>query len=91
VTSLVVQGLDRIATAAMRDQAAQVLYMDAAGHSTLEIAREIGVKRPVVKIIRTVAGDCVIEALRESGYADSEIVRTLGVPTARLAPPAIAA
>lgn len=79
--------LDRIATAAMRDQATEILYLDAAGHSTLEIAKAIGVKWPEVKIIRNVAGDCIIAAMREDGYADVEIIRTLGVPTARVVAP----
>lgn len=81
---LLTQSLGRIATPVMREQAAQVLYLDAAGHSTIDIAREIGVKWPVVKIIRDVAGDCVIEEMRENGYADCEIVRTLGVATERV-------
>ncbi len=86
--TLLRQGLGRIATAMMREQAAEILYLDAAGHSTREIAKLVGMKFPQVEIIRTVAGDCVIEAMRDSGYADIEIIRTLGVPTARVLVPA---
>lgn len=85
MTSLVVQALGRIATAGMREQAAEILYLDAAGHSTPEIAKAVGVKKTEVPIIRDFAGNCVIEALRESGYADIDIQRTLGVPSARVA------
>lgn len=85
MTSLLLQGLDKIATAAMRDQAAEVLYLDACGYSTLQIANRVGVKLQEVVVIRDTAGDCVIEAMRDSGYADVEIIRTLGVATARVA------
>lgn len=84
MTSLLAHGLDRIATAAMREQAAEVLYLDAAGHSTLEIGRELGIKRSHIGLLRQVAGDALIEALREDGYADLDIIRTLGIPTARV-------
>lgn len=85
MTSLL-NALDRIATAAMRDQATEILYLDAAGHSKLEIAKTMGISWPTVEVIRNAAGDCIIQAMREDGYADVEIIRTLGVPTARVAP-----
>lgn len=87
MTSLLLQGLDKIATAMMREQAEQVLYLDAAGHSTTEIAAQLGVTWPTVNTLRQVAGDGVIEALREEGYADVDIIRTLGVPTQRVTEP----
>jgi hypothetical protein len=83
-TSFITQGLERIATAAMRGQAAEVIYLDAAGHSTREIAKKVGVKVPEVAILRQVAGDGLIAAMRDDGYADAEIIRTLGVPTHRV-------
>jgi DNA-directed RNA polymerase specialized sigma24 family protein len=84
VTSLLLQGLDRIATAAMRDQAQHVLYLDVEGFSTLEIAKAIGIKKTEVKTLKELAGDGVIEVMREDGYADVDIIRTLGIPTARV-------
>lgn len=85
MTTLLAQGLDRIATPMMRDQAAEVLYLSATGHSTLEIGREMGVKWPYVNLLRDVAGDALIGAMRDEGRDAGEIVRTLGVPTARVA------
>lgn len=71
----------------MRTQATEILYLDAAGHSTREIARKLQLKRTEIEQLRDIAGDGVIEALRESGYSTGEIVRTLGVATARVLPP----
>lgn len=87
MNSFLAQGLDKIATAVMRDQAAQVLYLDASGHSTTEIATTLGVTWPTVNTLREVAGDGVIAAMRDADYADVEIIRTLGVPTARVTEP----
>lgn len=69
----------------MRDQAAEVLYLSATGHSTLEIGREMGVKWPYVNLLRDVAGDALIGAMRDEGRDVAEISRTLGIPSARAA------
>lgn len=87
MTGFLTAGLDRIATARMRDQATEILYLDAAGHTTREIAKRVGVKVPEVSTIREVTGDGLIAAMRQEGYADVEIIRTLGVPTARVCTP----
>jgi hypothetical protein len=87
MTSLLSQGLSSIATPLMREQCAEVLYLDAAGHSVLEIAAHLKLKRSEVEGLRELAGDRLIWALRESGYSTAEIVRTLGVATARVLPP----
>lgn len=71
----------------MREQAAEILYLDAAGYQRIDIARKLGLKQKDVETIRNVAGDGVIAALRDSGYSTGEICRTLGVPTARVLPP----
>lgn len=84
VNGFINSGLARIATARMREQAAEILYLDAAGHTAREIAKLVGVKVPEVEVIRTVTGDCLIESMRDEGYADIEIIRTLGVATGRV-------
>lgn len=87
MTSLLFQGLSSIATPLMRDQATEIIYLDAAGHTTREIGKKLNLKRREVESIRDLAGDGVISALRDSGYSDLEIIRTLGIATARVVPP----
>lgn len=84
VSTLLAQGLEHIATAAMREQAAEVIYLSAEGYSVPEIGRLLQIKRPQVSLLRELAGDGLIEVLRSEGRSDGEIIRTLGVPTARL-------
>lgn len=64
----------------------KVAYESAAGYSTREIARRLGIPWPEVNALREAAGDAVITQMRSDGYTNVEIIRTLGVPTARVAP-----
>lgn len=75
--------LDYLATA-YRTQAAQVVTMSAVGFNSYEIASSMGLTVKGVKNLRDMVGDGVIEAMRDQGYADTEIIRTLGVPTGRV-------
>jgi hypothetical protein len=61
-----------------------VAYHSAAGYQTREIAGIMELPWPEVNKLREQAGDALITAMRGDGYGDIEIIRTLGVPTARV-------
>jgi hypothetical protein len=83
VTDLVALAMQHVATG-RREPASEVAYLTAAGWKTTEIAARMGITWREVNDLRTAAGDGVIAALRDQGYSDVEVIRTLGVPTARV-------
>lgn len=62
----------------------EVSYLTAAGYGVREIASLLGLPWPRVNALKDQAGTAVIVQMRDDGYADTEIIRTLGVPTARV-------
>jgi Mn-dependent DtxR family transcriptional regulator len=84
MTDLVALAMNYVPTA-RREDAAEVSYLTAAGWKTTEIAKRLGISWREVNTLRDEAGDGVIEYLRDEGYTDVELIRTLGIPTARLA------
>lgn len=69
---------------AAQAQVLQVTYLSAAGYKTREIAAELHLPWPKVNELREQAGTAVITQMRDDGYSSTEIIRTLGVPTARV-------
>lgn len=65
-------------------QVLEVTYLSAAGYKTREIASLLDVPWPRVNQRREEAATAVIRQMRSDGYADPEIIRTLGVPSARV-------
>jgi DNA-binding transcriptional regulator LsrR (DeoR family) len=84
MTDLVALAMNYVATA-QREQASEVAYLTAAGWKTTEIASRLGISWREVNTLRDATGDGVISHLRDAGYSDVELIRTLGVPTARVA------
>ncbi len=74
----------RFVPTVQRKQAEEVSYLTAAGWKTTEIAERMGISWRQVNDLRDVTGDGVIAHLRDEGYTDVEVIRTLGVPTARV-------
>jgi hypothetical protein len=62
----------------------EVAYRTAAGFKTREIANMLDLPWPEVNTLRDAAGTAVISQMKLDGYGVGEIVRTLGVPTARV-------
>lgn len=62
----------------------KVTYLTAGGFKTREIASRLCIPWPRVNELRERAGSAVIVQMRSDGYEDAEIIRTLGVPTARV-------
>lgn len=83
MTDLVALAMLHVATA-RREPASEVAYLTAAGWKTTEIADRMDITWREVNDLRREAGDGVIAALRDQGYSDVEVIRTLGVPTARV-------
>jgi len=75
--------IDHVPTA-QREPASQVAYLTAAGWKTTEIAERLGITWRAVNELSRLAGDGIIAALHDEGYSDVEVIRTLGVPTARV-------
>lgn len=86
MTDIVALAMNFVPTA-QREQAAQVSYLSAAGWQTREIADKMGITWRQVNTLRDATGNGVIAYLRSEGYTDVEVIRTLGVPTARVLAP----
>lgn len=81
--SIVALALDKLPTP-MRAEVANVAYMSAAGWQTMEIAGALHMTWHRVNELKDAASVAVVGALRDQGYSDVEIIRTLGVPTQRV-------
>ena len=66
---------------AIRSDAVEIAYLSAAGWGANEIGQRLGISGRRVNVIRTHHAGAVVESLRDDGYADTEIIRLLGVPT----------
>lgn len=62
----------------------EVAYRSAAGFKTREIAGLMSLPWPRINELREQAGTAVITQMQGDGYSSIEIIRTLGVPTARV-------
>lgn len=65
-----------------RTAAVEVAFFSAAGHRDGEIAKRLGIKAREVSALRDELGDAIVYTLRDDGFTDGEIARSLGIATA---------
>jgi len=78
--NLVVQSATYLPTT-MREAAVEIAYLSVAGWGAIEIGSRLGISGRRVNAIRAEHAQAVVHSLSEDGYADTEIVRLLGIPT----------
>jgi hypothetical protein len=86
MTDIVAAAMQYVPTA-QREGASEVAYLSAAGWQTREIAERMNITWRQVNTLRDATGNGGIDYLRSAGYSDAEVIRTLGVPTARVIAP----
>lgn len=70
---------------AIQGEALEIAYLSAAGYGIVEVGARLGLTWREADRTRAAVASHLIVALRADGYADAEIARTFGVPSALMA------
>jgi fibrillarin-like rRNA methylase len=77
------QALTYVAEEKQHD-AAKIAVLGELGYEEMEIAKQVGMSWRKMNAVRLQLQGGLIAVMRTSGYADGEIIRTLGIPTGAL-------